>query len=181
MASGNFTRSLARLSFDANNQKCSFFKSIGSPEGKKCSRYHQNADEIRFLSRSDSSPYHHWGGGGGHSPLLGGSAQQLGALADPGGTKAMASPKRQTREAKLSFSLPQTGQWVYLVSMGDGTGRTRDRSPAIFWALLCLWAFHGKNRHQTVLDPPPPPTNRRAVVPPLLVSTESTDFTGFMT
>ena len=40
-----------------------------------------------------------------------------GALADPGGaTEAMASPKRQTREAKLCFGLPQTGQWVYLVS-----------------------------------------------------------------
>ena len=37
--------------------------------------------------------------------------------ADPGGaTEAMASPKRQTREAKLCFGLPQTGQWVYLVS-----------------------------------------------------------------
>ena len=33
-----------------------------------------------------------------------------------GGTEAMASPKRQTREAKLCFGLPQTGQWVYLVS-----------------------------------------------------------------
>ena len=40
------------------------------------------------------------------------------ALADPGGgaTEAMASPKRQTREAKLCFGLPQTGQWVYIVS-----------------------------------------------------------------
>ena len=33
-----------------------------------------------------------------------------------GGTEAMASPKRQTRKAKLCFGLPQTGQWVYLVS-----------------------------------------------------------------
>ena len=33
-----------------------------------------------------------------------------------GATEAMASPKRQTREAKLCFGLPQTGQWVYLVS-----------------------------------------------------------------
>ena len=33
-----------------------------------------------------------------------------------GGTEAMASPKRQTREAKLCFGLPQTRQWVYLVS-----------------------------------------------------------------
>ena len=40
------------------------------------------------------------------------------SLADPGGgaTEAMASPKRQTREAKLCFGLPQTGQWVYIVS-----------------------------------------------------------------
>ena len=40
------------------------------------------------------------------------------SLADPGGggTEAMASPKRQTREAKLCFGLPQTGQWAYLVS-----------------------------------------------------------------
>ena len=43
----------------------------------------------------------------------------MSALADPGGgggTEAMASPKRQTREVKLCFGLPQTGQWVYLVS-----------------------------------------------------------------
>ena len=33
-----------------------------------------------------------------------------------GGTEAMASPKRQTREAKLCFGLPQTGQWVYLAN-----------------------------------------------------------------
>ena len=52
-----------------------------------------------------------------NSPPLWVSAQWC-TLADPGGgaTEAMASPKRQTREAKLCFGLPQTGQWVYLVS-----------------------------------------------------------------
>ena len=45
------------------------------------------------------------------------SVVDIPTLADPGGaTEAMASPKRQTREAKLCFGLPLTGQWVYLVS-----------------------------------------------------------------
>ena len=40
----------------------------------------------------------------------------VGKIGPRGATEAMASPKRQTREAKLCFGLPQTGQWVYLVS-----------------------------------------------------------------
>ena len=50
-------------------------------------------------------------------PTLGSTDMSVCPLADPGGgaTEAMASPKRQTREAKLCFGLPQTGQWAYLV------------------------------------------------------------------
>ena len=49
-----------------------------------------------------------------------------------GATEAMASPKRQTREAILCFGLPQTGQWVYLVST-ESTD------------LLVLWPKNAKN------------------------------------
>ena len=157
MASGNFTRSLARFSFDGNNQKCSFSNRLGAQRVKSAQGI------IKMLMKSDFSPdltplLTIIGGGraqpiaGGLSPTIGGTSRSRG-----GDTEAMVSPKRQTREAKLSFSLPQTGQWVYLVSMGDGTGGRGDRSPQSFkHSTLCLWAFHGKNRHQTVLVPPPP-------------------------
>ena len=33
----------------------------GGAEGEKCSRYHQNSDEIGFLLRFDPFSCHHWG------------------------------------------------------------------------------------------------------------------------
>ena len=47
------------------SRMCNFSKSIKGEgaEDEKCSRYHQNPDEIIFLFRIDPISYHHWGGG----------------------------------------------------------------------------------------------------------------------